>query len=76
MVQKKIYPHKIYTHVTLISSLQALLLHSGFSEPCESTRNSFSESGFSDVSDGSIWKSFLTVNEVPFLSKVIAMVSF
>ena len=39
---KKMYRHKIYTHVSLISSLQTLLLRSGFSEMCESTRNKFS----------------------------------
>ena len=66
---KKVYPHKIYCFVSLISSLQNLLLRTGFATNCESTRNNFSESGLSDVYDGSIWKDFLTIDNAPFLSQ-------
>ena len=41
----------------------------GFVEQCESTRAQFSASGLSDVYDGSIWKDFLTVDDVPFLTE-------
>lgn len=64
---RKMYPHKIYCFVSLISSLQNLLLRTGFIEQCESTRNMFSESGLSDVYDGTIWKDFMTIDDVPFL---------
>ena len=63
------YPHKVYCYISLISSLQNLLLRRGFVEHCESTRKSFSSgNNISDVYDGSIWKDFLTYNKTPFLS--------
>ena len=37
----RFYPHKIYCYVSLISSLQNLMLRRGFIEQCESTRNFF-----------------------------------
>ena len=66
---QKLYPHRIFCFINLVSALQTLILRTGFLEQCESTRNKFSEAGFSDVSDGSIWKAFLSVNGVPFLSQ-------
>ena len=65
----KFYPLKVYCYVSLISCLQALVMRTGFVEQCESTRTQFSASGLSDVYDGSIWKEFLTVDEVPFLTE-------
>ena len=59
----------IYCYVSLISSLQTLVMRRGFVEQCESTRGKFSPSGLSDVYDGSIWNDFLTVNGVPFLTE-------
>ena len=53
-------------YVSLISSLQTLVMRRGF---VESTRGKFSPSGLSDVYDGSIWNDFLTVNGVPFLTE-------
>ena len=49
----KFYPHKVYRFVSLISSLQTLIMRTGFVEQCESTRNAFSNSGLSDIYDGS-----------------------
>ena len=65
----KFCPHNIYCFVSLIASLQALVMRSGFVEQCESTRNLFSMSVFSDIYDGSLWQDFLTVNNTPFLSE-------
>lgn len=62
----KFYPLKVYCYVSLISYLQALVMRRGFVEQCESTRIQFSASG---LADGSIWKEFLTVGKVPFLTK-------
>lgn len=66
---KKFYPHKVYCFISLISYLQTLIMRSGFVEQCESTRNLFSPSGYSDIYDGSLWKEFLTVDNIPFLSE-------
>ena len=64
----KFYPHKVSCFTSLIASLQALVLRSGFIQMCESTRNSFDSMNFTDVYDGSIWKDFMTVEGRPFLS--------
>ena len=66
---ERFYPYKVYCFVNLISSLQALVLHTGFIEQCESTRKCFSSTGYSDVYDGSIWKEFITVDQLSFLSE-------
>lgn len=65
----KFYPFKVYCYVSLVACIQTLVLQRGFVEQCESTRTQFSASGLSDVYDGFIWKEFLTVDEVPFLSE-------
>lgn len=44
-------------------------MRAGFVQQCESTRSKFSTLGLSDVYDGTIWKDFLTVDGVPFLSE-------
>lgn len=66
---KKYYPHAVFCFESLITSLQALVLRTGFMEQCESTRNAFATTGMSDVYDGSLWKEFLTVDDCPFLSE-------
>ena len=45
------------------------MMCSGFVEKCESTSNIFSESRLSTVYDGTLWKNFLSVKNVPFLSE-------
>ena len=65
----KFYPHKVYGFVSLIASLQALVMRSGFVEQCESTRNLFSTYGLSDIYDGYLWQDFLTINNTAFLSE-------
>ena len=66
---RKFYPHAIFCFASLIASLQALVLHTGFMEQCESTRRAFSTTGYSDVYDGTLWKDFLTVDQTAFLSE-------
>ena len=65
---RKFYPHAIFCFASLITSLQALVLRTGFMEQCESTRKAFSTTGLSDVYDGTLWKDFLTVDQSAFLS--------
>ena len=66
---RKFYPHAIFCIVSLITSLQALVLRTGFIEQCESTREAFATTGLCDVYDGALWKEFLTCNQSPFLSE-------
>ena len=66
---RKFCPHRICCFSSVISSLQTLVLRTGFMQQCESTRNAFSTTGFSDVYDGTIWKDFLEVQNSPFLSE-------
>ena len=65
----KYYPHKVHCFISLISYLQLLVMRSGFVQQCESTRNLFSESGLSDVYDGTLWNNFLSAENAPFLSE-------
>ena len=65
---QKFYPYKVCCLTSLKSSLQALVLRSGFIQLCESTRNDFNPESLTDVYDGYIWKEFLTVGGNPFLS--------
>lgn len=65
----RFYPHAIFCFASLIASLQALLLRTGFMEQCESTRRAFAATGFSDVYGGTLWKDFLTVDQSAFLSE-------
>ena len=66
---RKFYPHSMFCFTSLISSLQALVLRTGFMQQCESTRKAFATTGLSDVYDGTIWKDFLMVDHSPFLSE-------
>ena len=66
---RKFYPHAIFCFVSLITSLQALVLRTGFIEQCESTREAFAMTGLCDVYDGALWKEILTCNQSPFLSE-------
>ena len=64
---KKHYPYCVYPFVSLISSLQSLLLRPDFYELCEMWRcNQRDHLNISDVYDGRIWKKFL--NEKGFFS--------
>ena len=57
-VSFKYYPYKVYCYVSLISSLQILLMQNGCVDQCESTKNQFSASSFSDVYDGTLGNDF------------------
>ena len=65
----KVYPHKVYCYISLISCLQTLLNRNVFVAQCESTRNQFSTSSSSYVYDGTLWNEFLMINNVPFLTE-------
>ena len=66
----KLYPLKTYCYNSLISTLQQFLLRPGFVKLCESTRKAWCDKKdeFKDIYHGQIWKEFLKVNEVDFLS--------
>ena len=64
----KFYPHKVFCYASLISSLQALVIRTGFIQLCESTRNVSTEV-LSDFYDGLIWKQFSTIENSLFLSQ-------
>ena len=66
---RKFYAHAIFCFASLITSLQALVLRTGFMELCESTRKGFAATGLSDVYDGTLWKDFITVDQSAFLSE-------
>ena len=63
---KKHYPYLVYPFVSLISSLQSLLLRPNFYELCEMWRNQNDQLFLLDVYDGRIWKEF--IQEKAFLS--------
>lgn len=60
----------MFCYGNLIASLQRLLLRPGFAPACESTRNIYNETTglYSDLYNGLIWKEFLTIDGVEFLS--------
>ena len=66
----KLYPLKVFCYGNLKASLQQLLLHSGFAIAYESTRNLCLETSgkLSDLYQGQMWKDFLTIDGVDFLS--------
>ena len=64
---RKFYPHSVYCFLNLTSSLQALVLRTGFIQQCESKREAFAAEGMSDVYDRTLWKDFLTGDGSPFL---------
>ena len=64
----KFYPYKYYCYCSLISTLQRLILKPGFVDMCEETRNNHSYQSLFDVYQGRIWKDFLVVDGVDFLS--------
>ena len=66
----KLYPLKVFCYGNLFASLQRLLLRPGFATSCESTRNICNETTgiLSDLYNGQVWKEFLTIDGVEFLS--------
>ena len=66
----KLYPLKVFCYGNLLASLQRLLLRPGFATSCESTRNICNETTgiLSDLYNGQVWKEFLTIDGVEFLS--------
>lgn len=62
-------PSQVYCYKSLVSSLRELLSRSDFFEQCEHWRNRKTKPNtLSDIYDGSVWKDFMEVNGVPFLS--------
>ena len=66
---KKYYPYLVYPYVSLISSLQCLLLRPDFYNHCEEWRQRPKESqlSLSDVYDGKLWEEFMQVDSRAFL---------
>ena len=60
----------MFCYGNLFASLQQLLLRLGFATSCESTRNICNETTaiLSDLYNGQVWKEFLTIDGVEFLS--------
>ena len=67
---KKYYPYLMYPYVSLVSSLQSLLLRPKFYNLCEEWRQhpQHHQIVLSDVYDGRIWKDFLSFNGREFFS--------
>lgn len=65
--KKLLYPFKLYCYKSLQSSLQELLLLPGFHESCQHWRSRNTSERLSDVYDGKVWNTFLTISEEPFL---------
>ena len=64
----KLYPYKVYSHLSIITSLQKLLLRPGFVAMCESTRTIHEGcSHLTDIQNGMIWKQFLQYDGNDFL---------
>lgn len=64
-----LYPRLIYCYCSVIESLKEMVIKPGFIERCEQWREQKSPEGiYSDIYDGNIWKEFMSVDGVPFLS--------
>ena len=67
--QLKLYPQLIYCYCSVIESLRGMIRKTDFIEKCEHWRERMTTDGkYYDVYDGKVWKDFMTVNDVPFLS--------
>ena len=66
---KRLYPYKLFCYNSVILSLQKLLLHPGFRDLCESTRNLADGIHHTlwDIYHGKIWNEFLRYNGSDFL---------
>ena len=64
----KFSPYNCFCYCSLISTLQRLLLRPGFVDMCEETRNNHCFQSRSDVYQGRIWRDFLAVDGIDFLS--------
>ena len=64
-----LYPRLIYCYCSVIESLKGMIGKSGFIDRCEQWRQQPSPDGvYSDIYDGNVWKEFLSVDGVLFLS--------
>ena len=57
MDKERYIPHMVFCFSSLKTSLQRLVLRSGFIAQCESTRSSISSLGFTDIFDGKVFQS-------------------
>ena len=64
----KLYPYRVFCYKSVIDTMQGLLNRAGFADACEGTRVLYSSSKISDIYQGQLWKDFLTVNEIDFLT--------
>lgn len=65
----KLIPRKIYVYYSIIESIQRLICLPGFLELCEEWRGRNVPAGWlSDVYDGKLWKDWMQIEDVPFLS--------
>lgn len=64
-----LYPHLIYCYKSVIESLQDMVSRPGFIEKCElwRERNTLQDV-YTDVYDGKIWRDFMSIDGVQFLS--------
>lgn len=67
--KKVLKPYKTYCYNSLFSSLQYLLQLEGFAKLAEGWKIHKSSDVLRDIYDGQIWKDFMSVNGVPFLSE-------
>lgn len=64
-----LYPYLIYCYKSVIESLAEMVSKPGFTEKCEIWRDRNTSDGvFTDVYDGNVWKDFMAVEGVGFLS--------
>ena len=64
----KLVPCKVYTYVSLKSSLAQLFGRPGFSQKCELWRNRSKTSNvYTDIYDGLVWEKYQAINGRPFL---------
>ena len=64
------YPILIYCYIGIQNSLKHIIQQQNFSELCEEWRNSSRDLNcYKDVYDGNVWKEFMDIDKIPFLSQ-------
>lgn len=65
-----LYPYRIYSYLSIESSIQSLFSRPNFRLDCEKWRSrQINDGSLADVYDGKVWKEFLCWNGVQFLSE-------
>ena len=63
------YPLLMYCYVGIQNSLQHIIKQENFFKLCEEWRDKFRDDCYRDVYSGKMWKTFINVDEKPFLSQ-------